>query len=239
MTKSKTPIWRSIQSSLTREIADGILVSGDKLPTEAELAIRFGVNRHTVRHALGAMAEDGLVHARRGAGVFVTGKPTDYPIGKRVRFHQNIRAAGQMPAKTRLQLATRRPSPREAKALQIEPDDQVHCYEGLSLADAVPIAIFRSIFPAERFPDLLEALDELDAVTAALKKCGLDDYTRISTRLTARLADATQAGHLRISQGAPILRSEGVNADSDGVPVEYGTTWFSGDRVTLTLRDDA
>ena len=36
-----------------------------------------------------------------------------------------------------------------------------------------------------------------------------------------------------------ILRSVAVNVDGAGVPVEYGTTWFAGDRVTLTLHADA
>ena len=61
------------------------------------------------------------------------------------------------------------------------------------------------------------------------------DYTRASTRLTAKLANATQALHLRLTEGAPILRSAGINVDPEGVPVEYGVTWFAGDRVTLTL----
>jgi GntR family phosphonate transport system transcriptional regulator len=238
MTAKKTPIWRVIRAKLATEIAEGLYLSGEKLPTESALAQRFGVNRHTVRHALSAMAEEGLVHARRGAGVFVTGQPTEYPIGKRVRFHQNIRAAGRMPAKEVLLLTTRRARPKEVEALDIAPEAQVHCYEGLSLADAHPIAIFRSTFPAEPFPTLLDALEELGSVTHALTQCGITDYTRTSTRLTARLADATQAGHLRIAQAAPILRSEAVNSGPDGTAIEYGLTWFSGDRVTLTLKDD-
>ena len=69
-----------------------------KLPTEAALAARFGVNRHTVRHGLASLSDEGLVHARRGAGVFVAADVTEYPIGRRVRFHQNVKAAGKEPA---------------------------------------------------------------------------------------------------------------------------------------------
>ena len=77
MTSPRIPIWQSIAQSLQSEIAQGHYAAGDKLPTEAELALRFGVNRHTVRHALADLAQGGLVHARRGAGVFVTIRPTD------------------------------------------------------------------------------------------------------------------------------------------------------------------
>ncbi|WP_083099247.1 phosphonate metabolism transcriptional regulator PhnF [Pseudophaeobacter leonis] len=231
----RTSVWKSISITLTDDIAQGRYRPGDKLPSEAQLAARFGVNRHTVRRALAAMADQGLVHARRGAGVFVAAAPTDYPIGKRVRFHQNIARGGQAPTKQILMLETRIASASEAEALHLEPGALVHVYDGLSLADGQPIALFQSIFSAQALPDLLTALAQMQSVTAALKSCGVEDYTRAETRITAKLATATQALHLRISEGAPILRTTGVNIDTEGRPVEFGRTWFAGDRVTLTV----
>ncbi|WP_298919663.1 phosphonate metabolism transcriptional regulator PhnF [uncultured Roseobacter sp.] len=233
----RTPIWKSIATTLTAEIAQGHYAPGEKLPTEANLAARFGVNRHTVRHALGSLVSEGLVHTRRGAGAFVAQRPTDYPIGRRVRFHQNLAAAGRVPAKEVLTLLSRSAGPRECEALNLSAGDEVHVYEGLSLADGQPIALFRSVFPRTPFPDLLKDLNETKSVTAALERVGIEDYIRISTRLTAKQANATQALHLRISEGAPILRTVGINADLSGRPVEYGHTWFAGDRVTLTVSD--
>lgn len=237
MTPKRTPVWQSIHAALSAEIAAGHYSPGDKLPTEAALAARFGVNRHTVRRALGALQEAGAVLARRGAGVFVTQTPTDYPIGTRVRFHQNLRAAGRLPAKEILSLETRRADGREAEALHLPPGAMVHAYDGLSLADGQPLAIFRSVFPAARFPGLPDALRAHRSVTRALELGGVSDYTRASTRLTATQASATQALHLRVPEGAPILRTVAVNIDPEGAPVEYGRTWFAGDRVTLTLGD--
>jgi GntR family phosphonate transport system transcriptional regulator len=232
---NRTAVWKSITISLTDDIAQGRYSSGDKLPSEAQLAARFGVNRHTVRRALAAMAEQGLVHARRGSGVFVAAAPTDYPIGKRVRFHQNITRGGQIPAKRILALETRAADKTEAAALDLELGDLVHVYDGLSLADEHPIALFQSVFPAQVLPNMLTSLEDMQSVTAALKACGIADYTRLETRITAKLATATQALHLRISEGAPILRTTGVNIDPTGRPVEFGRTWFAGDRVTLTI----
>ncbi len=234
---ARTPIWKSIATTLTAEIAAAHYAPGEKLPTEARLAARFGVNRHTIRHALSALVEAGLIHTRRGAGVFVAQTPTDYPIGRRVRFHQNLTAAGRIPAKQVLTLQTRTAGPREQEALALPPGSDVHVYEGLSLADGQPIALFRSVFPALRFPDLLRDLEQSKSVTAALAQAGVADYTRTSTRLTAKLANATQALHLRIREGDPVLRTIGINADPDGAPIEYGHTWFAGDRVTLTVAD--
>jgi GntR family phosphonate transport system transcriptional regulator len=231
----RTPIWKAIATSLGRDIAEGLYGQGDKLPTEAVLAARFGVNRHTVRQAVGALADEGIVHARRGAGVFVTMTPTDYPIGRRVRFHQNLTEAGRSPAKKVLLLETRTAHAAETEALQLEIGAMVHVYEGLSLTESQPIALFRSVFPADRLPDLLGHLRSNPSVTEGLAQSGVADFMRASTRVDAKLATATQALHLRIAEHAPILRTISVNAGPDGSPVEVGRTWFAGDKVTLTL----
>jgi GntR family phosphonate transport system transcriptional regulator len=231
----REPIWRSIANTLQTEIAQELYRPGDKLPTEAELADRFGVNRHTVRQGLASLAEAGIVHTRRGSGVFVAARPTDYALGPRVRFHQNVAASGRTPSRRITRLETRPASAAEAAALALASGDLVHVIDGISLADGQPLALFSSVFPAARLPGLLTAMDTQNSVTTALAACGVTDYTRFETRLTAKLADGLQALALHIQPGAPILRSVAVNVDAAGQPIEHGTTWFAGDRVTLTV----
>jgi GntR family phosphonate transport system transcriptional regulator len=231
----RSPIWQAIAGTLRSEISAGHYRPGDKLPTEAEFAARFGVNRHTVRQALAALAEADLVHPRRGAGVFVTARPTDYRLGQRVRFHQNVLAAGQTPSR-RISRAETRPADRdEAQMLRLKPGETVHVVEGVSLADGQPLAAFRSLFPAARYPGLPQLVAEEGSITRALARLGLTDYTRKETRLTAQLADPVLALALQVKPGAAVLRSVALNIDDAGRPVEYGTTWFAGDRVTLTV----
>lgn len=232
---SKTPLWKSISNQVHEEIAAGHFAPGDKLPTEAELAKRFGVNRHTIRHALSALVENGHVFSRRGSGFFVTHLSTNYAIGRRVRFHQNLEAEGRVPGKSVLSLTTRPADVEERDTLGLNSGEMVHAYHGLSTADDVPIAVFVSVFPAQRLPNLEQELQHSSSVTAALRAHGISDYTRLHTKLTACSADATQALHLRIREGAPLLMSVGINIDPDGQPIEFGKSWFAGDRVTLTL----
>lgn len=231
----KTPIWKAIANALRSDLAEGRYAPGDKLPTEGALAERFGVNRHTVRHGIAALVQEGLVRTRRGSGAFVAATPTDYPLGQRVRFHQNLVAAGRRPEKRVLLIEERSPTQGEAQVLCIESEEMVCAYHGLSLADGQPIAVFESLFPRTRLPAITAALRDTSSVTEALRRVGVDDYTRASTRLTAMRASATQALHLQLSEGDPLLRSSGVNIDGSGQPVEFGRTWFAGDRVTLTL----
>jgi GntR family phosphonate transport system transcriptional regulator len=239
MPKDKpAPLWRSIHDSLRDDIAAGRYAPGDRLPTEASLAARFGVNRHTVRRALATLSEAGTIRTRRGAGAFVAHRPADYPLGRRVRFHEALRAAGRLPAKEILAIETRSADAGEAAALGLDPGAPVHVCDGISQADGVPVALFRTCFPAARLPGLPEALARLRSVTAALREAGIADYTRASTRLTATAASPTQAAQLALVPGAPLLRTVSVSVGPDGTPVEYGRTWFAGDRITLTLAGD-
>ncbi|WP_298259951.1 phosphonate metabolism transcriptional regulator PhnF [uncultured Litoreibacter sp.] len=236
-TSPKTPIWQAIAQAVRSDLAEGRYAPGDKLPTEAALAERFGVNRHTVRHGISALVEEGLIRTRRGAGAFVASTPTDYPIGRKVRFHDNLIAAGRLPEKRVLLVEDRFATDGEAQALAINAGDQVCSYHGLSLADGQPIAVFESVFPLARTPGISAAFDAQGSVTEALATVGVADYTRASTRLTAVRAGATHALHLQVNEGDPLLRSSGVNVDQTGNPVEYGRTWFVGDRITLTLEN--
>jgi GntR family transcriptional repressor for pyruvate dehydrogenase complex len=53
---------------LAQSIRLGVLVDGDRLPAERQLAERFGVSRVTLREAIGALRDAGLLDSRRGRG---------------------------------------------------------------------------------------------------------------------------------------------------------------------------
>lgn len=59
--------------TLRKRIGSGEYRAGSKLPTENQMTTIFGVSRTVVREALAALAADGLVQSRQGAGVFVVG----------------------------------------------------------------------------------------------------------------------------------------------------------------------
>ena len=68
---------------LRLRIAEGQLQSGERLPTEKEMAAEFGVSRTVVREAVAGLRADGLIKARHGVGVFVTarGEPEQHVSG--------------------------------------------------------------------------------------------------------------------------------------------------------------
>lgn len=65
------PKYQSVADSLRRDIATGVYKDGEALLTEAELKLKFGVSRQTVRQAISLLETDGLVIRRRGSGTYV------------------------------------------------------------------------------------------------------------------------------------------------------------------------
>lgn len=64
-------LFDEIRGSLTSAIIGGVYKPGDKLPTEQQLAERFGASRPTVNKAIGSLAGDGFVVRRKRAGTIV------------------------------------------------------------------------------------------------------------------------------------------------------------------------
>jgi GntR family transcriptional regulator len=61
------PLYQQVLQSLRDSIAAGTLAVGDRLPSEDTLCQTYGVSRHTIREALRALREEGLIASRRGA----------------------------------------------------------------------------------------------------------------------------------------------------------------------------
>lgn len=75
----KNSLTLQTEEKLRRRVAEGPIKIGDKLPTEKELALEFGVSRTVIREAVAALRADGLLQAKHGVGVFVSQKSLSAP----------------------------------------------------------------------------------------------------------------------------------------------------------------
>jgi len=228
-------VWKRIELALRDEIAAGDLAPGARLPTEAQLSARFGVNRHTVRRAVEEMSRAGLVRVEQGRGSFVTEDVLDYAVAARTRFSEWIRRHNKEPSGQTLDLRETAADAATAGGLGIAPGARVVVLERLGLADGRPVGLSTHCFDAARFPGLLAALQSGLGITEALAACGLADYRRQSTRVTARLPNALEARLLRLPRSQPLLVTENTNIDPLGVVVEYGVGRYPTPRVQIVF----
>ena len=71
MAIERQPLHRQLAQLLREQIAAGSLPPGSRLPTEHELADRYGISRATVRQSLAALAAEGAIRRETGRGTFV------------------------------------------------------------------------------------------------------------------------------------------------------------------------
>jgi len=235
MHRTGSSLWRHIADSVAEEIRDRVFTPGDRLPTETELAQRFGVNRHTVRRAIASLQDFGLVRIEQGRGTFVQEDIVDYPLSSRTRFSEIIERQARTPSGTFLRSATIPADPTVSEALDVALGAPVALIETIGKADSQPISLVGHHFSLERFPDVFAAYQTDGKITPMLRRLGVDDYFRKSTTITARLPNSYEMRHLRVARMTPILCLEAINVDAEGLPIEYGLTRFSSSRVQIRI----
>ena len=228
--------WRKIADALEADIATGTLAASRQLPTEALLAERFGVNRHTVRRALAELTVKGLVRTTQGRGTFVEAARLAYPIGPRTRFTQNVAREGREAGGVILEADTIGADARIAALLSISAGSPVLHLHTLRSADGVPLALGHSFIPLPRFAGFESAYRLHGAVTPAFAACGVGDYKRLETRVSARMALPAEAGALDLAAGRPLIVVDSVNADLDGVPIQATRALFAADRAEIVVQ---
>jgi GntR family phosphonate transport system transcriptional regulator len=217
------------------DIAAGRLKPGDRIAAEAQLAVRFGVNRHTVRRGLAALTERGLVRATQGSGTFVEAQPLAYPIGLKTRFSEVMAKAGKEARGELVSAEHTQADVAIAAALGIKVGMPVLAMNTINRADGIPLSLAQTFLPLPRFIGLDKAFAAKGSLTKAYKKFGLDDYKRLSTRITARPADAEEARALDIAPGRTLLVVNSVNVDPDGTRIQATQSRFVADRVELVV----
>lgn len=228
-------MWRQIEDLIRQDIVEGTWKPGDRLPTETELAERFGVNRHTLRRALGALRDSGLVRIEQGRGTFVQDDVIDYAVSRRTRFSENISNLARRPSGEIVRTGVIAANAQIAGALELRRGQKVVLVEAVNLVDGRAVSIVAHHFAHTRFAGLDEIYRETGSITKAFKQFGIDDYLRKLSRVSARLPDADDARLLGMARAQPILYTESINVDLDGRPIEYSIARSAGHRMQLVF----
>jgi GntR family phosphonate transport system transcriptional regulator len=231
-------LWRQISDRIRANILTGLYDKTGMVPAETALAEEFGVNRHTVRAALAALAQEGIVRAAQGRGTMITQRDKfDFPIGRRTRFSEGIGEQARDLKGILLSSAREIASADLVKRLKLNPGDEVLRLDGIRKADGRAVSRSTMWFPAERFAGIDKAFAETGSITRALSRCGVDDYVREVTEISAVHAEPDDVVHLELTPGAIVLVTRALNTDPAGCPIQYAVTRFPADRVQFTIRN--
>lgn len=235
----RIPLYYQLENLLREKIMSGKFVEGDRLPTECELIQQYGVSRITVRQALTALADEGLIERRQGRGTFVAERRT-----KRRTFEGQTHLTGSLdeviamgqdtPVKV-IELNRIEADQHEAELLGLQPGAPVYRIKRLRSLDGKPYSFIINYLAAE----LGARLTREDLSSGALlqlleKKFGIQ-LKDAKQQITAALADPYVAGLLDVRVGSALLCIERTVYTTDSKPVEYVHVLYRSDLYSYTV----
>ncbi|MFE9571249.1 GntR family transcriptional regulator [Streptomyces sp. NPDC006692] len=230
---SPVPLYFQLSQQLEAAIEKGILTPGSLLGNEIDLANRLGLSRPTVRQAIQALVDKGLLVRRRGVGTQVVHSQVKRPLELSSLF-DDLEAAGQKPATTVLRNTFEPATAEVAAALGVPQGSDVHLVERLRYAHGEPMARLRNHLPTGLLPldtDYLEGT----GLYRLMRSAGITLHSARQT-VGARAATAQEADLLTEAEGAPLLTMQRTTFDDTGRAVEFGSHIYRASRYSFEFQ---
>lgn len=232
---SKDHLYVSIKKILIADIEDGKYEVGDKLPSENELAGKYGISRNTARHVLDDLVKEGYARRIQGKGSFVENTKIDQSlIGIRSLselLHSNNRG-------TRVRLidcSVCEPTVSTRRKLKLAAGEKVIRIYKLRYADNEPAILNETFLSYTRFGGLLNYDVEITS---------LYDYLSIKEGIFAEKVEETlgiallykeEADLINQKAGAPAFLLKGVTYDNSGRPFEVVKSIYRADLFQFSI----
>jgi GntR family transcriptional regulator len=235
------PLYHQIASVLRDRIADNVYAGGAIFPSEDELQVEFGVSRGTIRQAVNAIRQAGLVERQQGVGTFVT-RSARTTLGQRFRgsLADLMTETRRARVKTvELDRGVDVPS-RIAERLGIDGTTATRLTRTRTM-DGRVFAYTVNYLP-EHFGSLLDEQElKTKSLMWLLEEKGVA-LVGAEQSIRAQPANVEVSQRLGVSVGEPLLFVERLVLTSGRKPVELVQTWYRGDvyeyTVTFDLKPD-
>jgi GntR family transcriptional regulator len=235
------PLHHQVAAVLRQRVADAEYPEGKRLASEDVLAAEFSVSRATVRQAVGALVQEGIVVRKQGSGTYVRPQNTRIlrqrfrgSLGDLIRESHNA-------APRDIEVSHEQPVPPAiAAALNLETPFATIVRRTRMMAGE-PFAYTVTYLPGDLSGQITPEVLSRSALMEVLMHDGVE-LASATQSIRAQLADSELCAKIDVDLGAPLLYVERIVRDSTERPVEFVRTWYRGDRyeytVTLELGDE-
>ena len=216
------PLYKRLHRTIARRIADSHWKPGDILPSEIELARSYGVAPGTIRKAIDALEEDGLIERRHGSGTFIRRPNFDNMM---LRFFMFRDQAGEffLPESHILSREVMKPDKNVAAALRLQEDDMVIKIVRHRAWEGAPRLLEDIFLPFDRFETLLNHTpEEIGPLLypAYERLCG-ELICFIEEEITILDALPNDAQTLNLANSELVVAIKRLARDASGHPVEW------------------
>lgn len=228
------PTYLVVRDEVRQGIEDGTYPVGSAIPSENDLAARFGTTRQTARGAVDGLVAEGLVRRVQGKGAYVVGGvgvASRPPQGFRAQHRQRMRAVSVRIIGHDLREA----GPYYARVFGVGEDETLVRLRRLNLLDGEPYCLTQTVISCLTVPGI-ELVDcSVLSLYEAYAQLG-HPVARAREELGLSTLAARDARHLGVEAGTPALVVRGVSYDAEGLALEYSVTLIPEDRASYTVR---
>lgn len=228
-----SPIYIQLKEVIRSKIESGEYVPGTAIPSEHELAEKYGIHRLTVRSAIDLLVKDGLLKCVQGKGVYVMAK-YERDLEILGGFTQTMTEKLVKSGKKILLRGKRRAGAKYASILNIDENDFIYYIKRLDYANEEPVAIQEIYVPYQLIPNL----EEIDiSVFRMFEIYKFYDIHPTRAWQTLELAQLTQsdARYLGISKDQAVFLFSCITYDQDHRVIEYSKSYTRGDKCDFTV----
>jgi len=232
---SKIPKYIQIRKWLLGMINRGRIEVGSKIPTEEEIARRFGVNRMTVRQALDELVLEKMIVRKRGEGsILISAKPRDYvyELDNITSFNDDMQSHGINPIHEVLRVEAVEADKVISGKLELGDENKVIQVLSVKRVGDEPVLIERSFLPYSEFSRLLEMNITGPFYHMLVEEFGVNLHhsTQIFSAVNPPPEEMSIFG---MDDVVPCMLLESIAYDPDDIPIEVLRSYYRGDRYSF------
>lgn len=198
-----------------------------KIPSEHKLMEYFGVSRGTVRRALGALVDEGLLNQLRGSGTYVAEPGISHPAGVRpLSFADSLAAQGKDFVTAVIEKRLAPASAEVAYELGVPEGEQVMFMRRVRSVEGEPVMCQESWLNLGACPGLYDIDYTRESLFNAVQRCSGKRIKTSHMRYSARTAGGEYGSLLSCAENAALLLLEQNISLEDGTTIEWTNTWF-------------
>jgi GntR family transcriptional regulator len=238
---SSVPFHYQLRKLLEQQIETGRWAQGDRLPSEPFLSGYYRVSRATVRQALHALEQEGLIHKEKGRGAFVNRTSSGSWLLQWAGglFDDELTRRGITVESTVLRAGVEPLPDWASEALHLTPGTEGVALERLRRVDGHLALYVVNHLPRE-YAAILPEIERTS--TASLywtlrEQCGVE-VAGSSRSLEAVSAPPTLARRLGVPSRYPLVYIQSVTRDATSKPIDCYRAWLRTDRLRIEVETD-
>ena len=223
-----SPLYRQIKSLILQSLEGGEWRPGEVIPSETELAGRFGVSQGTVRKAVDELAAENLLLRRQGKGTYVASHNDPRAFFRFLRL-EALKGDIGLSTSVPLECWRAKAGMEAARVLGLKLADPIVIVRRLLEFSGKPVVVDEIYLPGDVFGSLtLEMLKNWQGSLYSLFESEFGvRMVRAEERLRAVAADRSSAELLGVKEGSPLLSVERVSFSYGGRAVEWRRGLYS------------